>query len=112
MIALYLVLTVAQAAGNTDFWDTDLGQDIRLVISVFIAIAAVAGGVKGMQYLTKSALGAHLWGMTRWRERRHREQLLDEMLSPDGWPSLVQEVQGLRTVVDDLCNILGHPNGK
>ncbi len=94
------MVVAAQAAD--DWWDSATGRTVGYILSGFVALGIVAGGVKGAQFLAKTVLGAHVKGLKRWRESRLREKRLDEMLSDDGWPALVANVATLTEAVQRI----------
>lgn len=104
---LFWVGVVIVAQATEDWWQSPTGRTVGYILSGFVALGVLAGGVKGAQYLAKTAVGAHLWGLHRWKERRLREERLDLMLSDEGWPALVATVEKLTETVARIESKIG-----
>lgn len=101
-----LALTVILAQQTSDWWATPLGQNVGYVLSILAAIGILAAAVKGTRYLVDQGLIAKRWTSARSKARRHREDLLDEMLSPEGWPALKREVGDMSAQLADVHTLV------
>ena len=84
-----------------DFWSSPVGEGIMTVLTAMIVIATIAAGVAGVRSLVRSYSDGTAWTRAKWRERKRRDQLLDQILSPSGWAN------GSKNIVDankDLYN--------
>lgn len=110
MIGVGLTLAIILAAAEEEgWWDTPPGQALGNVLRWLIAVGVVAAAWKGIRYIVSETYSFHIWGLTRYRERKRREVLLDEMLSEDGWPQLkrdmaviMEQLRQVHNTVDDV----------
>lgn len=84
-MVIVAVSFLGQVAG--DWWDTPAGQRAGLVLSAFIAIAAIAGGVKGLKYLWDQVDEGGKGLIARIKERRRVERVLSELTEPARYPN-------------------------
>ena len=101
-----MAVTVLAVAEETGWWDTDTGQRVGDMLRWLVAVGIVAAAWKGVRYLMAEVLGIHRWGISRRQETNRRESLLDDMLSPEGWPALVGDVQDIKVQLEEVHGLV------
>lgn len=95
LIPVMWVVIAASGPENHPFWMTPLGAAIQWAGAIALVIATLAGGVVGLRTLWKHYRLADAYMV----ERRRRDALLDQILSPEGWAN------GAKNIVDAHRNI-------
>lgn len=67
--------------------------------AVALLIAAIAGGVKGTEYLVRKLRQGGSWITTWWDERARKRQALAEIVDPKTWPN------GSHTISDTINSL-------
>lgn len=67
------------------FFSSSAGQVIWYLFIAMFVFAGIAGGVTGIRSLIRSYSDGKAWTRSKWKERKRRDELLDQILSPQGW---------------------------
>lgn len=67
------------------FWESPVGQAVMIVLTAMIIIATIAAGVAGVRSIIRSYSDGTAWTRAKWKERKRRDELLDQILSSSGW---------------------------
>ena len=65
------------------FWESPVGEALSLAGALSVVIAAIAGGLKGVGYLTQKGV----WGFRKLRNAARGVGRLAEIANEDAWPN-------------------------
>lgn len=108
MIWVAITATMLAVAEQTGFWDTSTGRQVADVVRALVGIGVIAAAWKGVRYMSSEVLGLHKWGLSRYHERKRRDVLLDEMLAPDGWPAMKEQMSEMVLRMTELQTAVEH----
>lgn len=98
------------------FLDTTLGSIIVFIYVAMFFLGGVAAGVAGLRSLFRAYLDGKKWGATRFREAQRKRDVMDQLLSAEGWPngsqSLPDSLVSLYSKVDDVTKSLEYALGR
>lgn len=64
-------------------------------------IAVMVAGIAALRKLVQWAIAANRWGMGRFKVRQHREAVIDDIVSTEGWPNGASSMkEALRDMYD------------
>lgn len=87
MIGYVIVSAVISQVDGHPFWDTPLGILLSWAGAICVLIAALAGGIAGIRAIYKTVKQGTAWGKAQLVERQRQNEVMEEMLSAEGWPN-------------------------